>query len=170
MKNRNVYTIWQSRGKFNGKNIVNNLDYKEIQDLYENKGLTFKEIGLRYGCTASPIRKIAKRHKFKIQRGKSSLRKILVQKAELPLSASETDIHSLIPDLSDVAIEVMLGAILGDSNFRKREYKSKDSYYMHFGHNVTQLGYLQYKHSLLKGHVNDIRKEKINPISIIRGK
>ena len=62
------------------------INYLDVKKMYNEQGLTFKEISLKYGCSRTVIRKIARRHKIISIRGKNKLRKILIQKSKIPLS------------------------------------------------------------------------------------
>ena len=132
---------------------------EELKTLYYDKGLILKEIALSHNTTVGQLRKIMKRHGMKIMRGPSKYRKIIVSKSLLPLSLSNTDLN--IPEIPDITLQIILGALMGDSNIRIRQNKHNCAYNIQFGHSKKQLGYLKYKHALMcKDLLNPINKER----------
>jgi hypothetical protein len=127
-------------------------DLIEFRELYEKKGFTFKELEKQYNFTSTTLKKIAKRHKFKMHRGKATNRKYLVQDIEIKLSISDTNLKSLINEnIDDEHLEMILGCLLGDSSFTKFENKRQEwTYHVRFGHCEKQLDYLKYKKNILK--------------------
>ena len=149
-----------------------NINYEEVRSLYSEKGLTFKEIGIIYNCSAGPIRKIAKRHGLKSIRGKSKQRKIIVQKSSLPLSIAETDIFSHMSKFfNEKELEVLIGSLLGDSYLKVRQNKNEKAYNVYFSNCEKQLNYLKFKRSFFRNDVcNDIRQETEAHKQEIKGK
>lgn len=133
------------------------INYKDVYDLYYNKGLTYKEIAHTYECSQTLVRKIAKRHGFKSLRGKSKYRKFIIQKSKILLEIKD----DIIPKMSKKAIEVILGGLLGDSNIRKRKNKYGFKYNVCFNHCEKQKPYLEWKRNIFLPHeVNNIRVNK----------
>lgn len=131
-------------------------DYKKIIELYYKKGFTMIEIAVQYKCGVNTIRKIMKRHKMPVIRGKSKLRKIVIQKSKIPLEVSQK-----FGDFDSKEAEVILGSLLGDSYLKKRNNKGADGYNVYFANCKTQKNYVEFKHSFFdKNRVNPIRVEK----------
>ena len=95
-------------------------------------------------------------------RGKSKHRKILIQNSKIPLSLNETNIYDHIDrEIPRIFLEVIFGALLGDSNITKHKNKFKKAYHVCFGHCEKQLPYLEYKQELLSEQLtNKIRKDR----------
>jgi len=145
-----------------------NIDYKDVHTMYYGQGLTYKEIGDKYGCSSGVIRKIAKRHGFTSLRGKSKLRKIIVQKSKLPLTLM--DKKQIINGLSNKSLEIILGALLGDAYLKIRYNKNNDAYNVYFAQCRAQNKYLKWKHNLFNPQeVNNVRVEPRSS-TIIKGK
>lgn len=60
------------------------MNYKEVQFLFENLGMTYKEISIYLDVNKSVIRKIDKRHKF--NNLNSRKRKRIIERAKIKLS------------------------------------------------------------------------------------
>lgn len=145
-----------------------NINYQDVYDLYYNQGLTYKEIGNQYGCSAHTIRKIAKRHGFVSLRGKSKHRKIIIQKSILPLSLINRE--PIVDNFSNRSLEVVLGGLLGDSYIKRRKNKNTVTYNIYFAQCKKQEEYLKWKYNhFLPEEKNPVRIEKRN-FSIISGK
>lgn len=147
---------------------MNIINYKDVYELYVNQGLTYKEIGYKYGVSSDTVRKIAKRHGIKSIRGKSKHRKIIIQKSKISLSLTETDIYKFIRDVSENSLQVILGSLLGDSSMKKRINKNDISYNVYFSQSNKQIEYLKYKRNLCEGFANDIREERESGIKTIK--
>ncbi len=144
------------------------INFEDIKKMYLEQGLTYKEIALKFDCSCNVIRRIAKRHKFKAIRGKSKHRKIIIQKSEINLS-----IPKFLSDtgINNKGMEVLLGSLLGDSQIRKKVYKSRISYNVYFANGEKQLDYLKYKYSFFQeNEVNPIRIDIKEGWNIIKGK
>jgi hypothetical protein len=140
--------------------IWDKIDFNVVYDLYVNQGFTYKEIGYKFNCTSHVIRKIAKRHGIKSMRGTSKHRKILIQKSNLPLSLTETNLHEKIIDVPEIALQTMIGSLLGDSSLKQRINIKSRSHNVYFAQSNKQIEYLKYKRKLCEGFANEIREER----------
>lgn len=146
------------------------ISVEELKNLYYEKGMTLKEIAGQYQTSPGYLRKMMKRHKMKTLRGPSKYRKLIVQKSNIPITLDDTNIKKYVSNLSNKALEVILGALLGDSSVKIRQNSYDVSYNVSFGHSANQLEYLKYKYSLIEDLANPIRLEKTSKTEVIKDK
>lgn len=151
------------------REVAEKISLEELKKLYYDEGFILKEIAYKYETSAGKLRKIMKRHNLKILRGPNKFRKIIVQKSKIPLSIQETTLKTI--NLPSVVIEVIIGALLGDSNIRIRHNKHETVYAISFGHSLRQLEYLKMKFNLIGSEwSNSICERKGNLISTFKNK